>query len=70
MTMKVRIVEVSRGDHKFWKIQTSLLGLVWWDETHPVLPCIYPTFDSLLEAEKYVERMYFEKEKVSKEYTV
>ena len=67
--MKVRIVEVSSGDRKFWKIQTSLLGLVWWDETHPELPCLYPTFDSLSGAEEYIEHMYFQKEKVAKEYT-
>jgi len=78
--MRIRIVEVSipKGVaddgskpvriKKYYKLQSSLLGLVWCDQSEPEYGMIYPTFDTLEEAQRYVQRTYFEKETVVAEY--
>ena len=81
--MRIRIVEVSipkneyvdfpndshlKQVRKYYKLQTSWLGLVWWDKTDPEYGMVYPTFDTVEEAKDYIRRMYFEQEIVAAEY--
>jgi len=72
MKPNVRIVKVSDKKEKdtYYKIQERLFGFLWWyDLTEPQYNMIYPTFDTLEDAERWVERMYFVQETVVKEYT-
>ena len=66
--MKVRIVEVSDGKNKHYKLQEKYF-LFWNDSTEPEYGMIWPTFDTLDEAENFVNRMYNQKESVVKEYS-
>lgn len=52
----------------YYKLQTSYLGWIWSDETEPESGRLYPTFDTLEEAEKFVVKTWFEQEIVIKEY--
>ena len=79
--MKIRIVEVTNGDfttidkpnevkchRKYYKLQTSWLGWIWWDQTEPEYGFIYPTFDTLEAAEEWVNYYYLENERVVREF--
>lgn len=78
--MRIRIVEVSAPQgavddgskpvrtKKYYKLQSSWFGWIWWDQSDPEYGMIYPTFDTLEEAQRYVQRTYFEKETVVAEY--
>lgn len=66
--MKVQIVERDNGHEKCYVPQTSLFGLLWSDmQVDDNTPAVYG-FDTLKEAEAFVDRVYFEKEKVVKSY--
>ena len=81
MVNKVRIVEVTNGEKPlsktqncfrsgstFYKIQEKHLG-IWWDHTEPEYGMLWPTFDTLEEAEEWVSHNYYQSERVVKEYT-
>ena len=66
--MKVRIVERDNGHEKSYIPQTSLFGLLWSDmQVDDNTPAVYG-FDTLDEAEAFVDRVFCVKEKVVKEY--
>ena len=75
MKPNVRIVEVLNGDptcpkHKprnFYKIQQRLWNLFWTD-CRAYDGRIWPTFDTLEEAEDYVSKTFFCNERVVREY--
>ena len=81
--MRIRVVEVSvpsgeyvdlpKDSHlkritKYYKLQSSLLGWIWTDLSDPIYGMIYPTFDTLEEANNYIRRTYGEQETVVAEY--
>ena len=65
--MKVRIVEVSEGKRKYYKLQEYHLW-TWWDQTEPENGMLWPTFETLKEAEDLVDSMYNVRERVVREY--
>ena len=66
--MKVRIVEYDNGHEKCYRPQTSLFGLLWSDmQVDDNTPAVYG-FETLKEAEAFVDRLFFVKKKVVKSY--